>query len=199
MGSFTVCGKFVGPDAADMSVVSRVVSLGGGDWIAVDPCPFYPESGGQVGDQGLLVLREKGAAPIRVVDCQNHLDLGAVVRVQDGAGSGLCVGDVVTAVVDVERRKATSQHHTATHVVQSALKHLISEDVHQAGSKVSPSSLRFDFVDSSSPGEQRPDLANAVAEFVRAVAAREAPVATLQTTLDKAKTELNATALFGEK
>jgi alanyl-tRNA synthetase len=107
----------VGPDHQELSCSSTIVSVGGGDWISIDPSPFYPESGGQLGDQGLL-CRAENEAPIRVLDCQNHLGMGAILRLEDGAGKLLHVGDKIKAVVDVERRKAASQHHTATHIIQ---------------------------------------------------------------------------------
>jgi alanyl-tRNA synthetase len=79
------------------------------------------------------------------------------------------------------------------------LKRLVSEDVQQAGSKVSASGLRFDFVDPSNRSEQVADLAAKVAEFVQNVARQEIAVSTEETTLQRAQNELKATALFGEK
>ncbi len=201
IGTFGKCGVFVGPDNAELTKRSRVVGIGGeeSDWITIDPCPFFPESGGQVGDVGLLCDLKDGGLPVRVLDCQNYLNLGAVIRLEEGGAKRVSSGDLVTAVVDSDHRSATSQHHTATHLVQTALKALVSDSIRQAGSKVGPNGLRFDFVDPENKIGDASVLAEQVTAWVRQAAAKSVPISTEQTSLDRATKELNATALFGEK
>ncbi|MCJ7451484.1 MAG: alanine--tRNA ligase, partial [Steroidobacteraceae bacterium] len=108
--------------------------------VVLDSTPFYAESGGQVGDQGVLV---SGGMRFLVSDTQKlgkaHVHVG---RVESGV---LRVGEQVTAEVDHELRQATRLNHTATHLLHAALRKVLGLHVAQKGSLVSPERLRFDF------------------------------------------------------
>ncbi|HEY2961635.1 MAG TPA: alanine--tRNA ligase [Pyrinomonadaceae bacterium] len=131
---------------------SRIVALIKGDAVeslkegdegevVLDHTPFYAESGGQVGDVGVLTTDETLA---NVLDTYSPVQ-GLIVhkvRVQKGS---LKVGDTVSAEVDVEKRDATRRNHTATHLMHAALREVLGTHVKQAGSVVAPNYLRFDF------------------------------------------------------
>ncbi|GAC1396481.1 MAG: alanine--tRNA ligase [Chloroflexota bacterium] len=103
--------------------------------------PFYAESGGQVGDTG-LIRGESGEA--RVIDTQRFAApyISHIVQVERGS---LAVGDVIEAEVDTERRLHILPHHSGTHLLHKALQEVLGREAVQAGSLVSPDRLRFDF------------------------------------------------------
>lgn len=102
--------------------------------------PFYAESGGQIGDTG-IIISNSGKAEVfdtkKIAGVHCHK-----VRVIEG---NLKEGDSVFAKIDIERRKAIARNHTATHLLHSALRTVLGEHVKQAGSLVAPDRLRFDF------------------------------------------------------
>lgn len=105
--------------------------------IILDRTPFYAEKGGQVGDTGQITAQ---GGSVEVTDTvANNIHLGKVV-------SGMVrVGDLVQAVVDADRRRDIARNHTATHLLQAALRQALGEQVHQKGSLVTPDRFRFDF------------------------------------------------------
>ncbi|RLB86625.1 MAG: alanine--tRNA ligase [Deltaproteobacteria bacterium] len=109
--------------------------------IVLDQTPFYGESGGQVGDKG-IIISDQGL--IMITDTQKLAQKIFVHKgtVQKGEFS---VGQTVTARVDEEKRKATALNHSATHLLHAALREILGAHVKQAGSLVSPDRLRFDF------------------------------------------------------
>ncbi len=110
--------------------------------IVLDQTPFYAESGGQVGDQG--VLRDAGGTVIfEVADTQRPV-AGLIVH-RGRLLHRVAVGDELTAEVDAQRRASTMRNHTATHVLHRALRNNVGESARQAGSLVAPDYLRFDF------------------------------------------------------
>ncbi|HUO85598.1 MAG TPA: alanine--tRNA ligase, partial [Thermoanaerobaculia bacterium] len=109
--------------------------------VIISPTPFYAESGGQIGDAGVLEW-EGGRA--EVIDTQKPVGELVVSRVRVLEGS-LDRGDRVRASVPVRIRLATTSNHTATHLVHKALKEILGETVQQAGSLVAPDRLRFDY------------------------------------------------------
>ncbi len=111
----------------------------------LDVTPFYGESGGQVGDRGSF-SGESGHHGITVVvnDCVKVGDLFVHQCLYD-QGEGLSVGDCITAHVDPVARQQAGIHHTATHLLQAALRQVLGDAVVQAGSHVSPEGARFDF------------------------------------------------------
>ena len=108
--------------------------------VVLDRTPFYAEMGGQVGDTGTIFC---DGASLRVSDTKARGGLYAhVATVEEGA---LSVGAEVTAAIDAGRRELIRRNHTATHLLDAALKRVLGEHVSQAGSLVAPDRLRFDF------------------------------------------------------
>lgn len=206
--TLSTSGKYVGPDAKSLSLDATIVSIapesGGDKWISIDPCPFYPEGGGQVGDCGWILLPKRNNLRIRVLDCQSVLNKGVMIKVEDSSDARtLTTGDKVVASVDEDHRRAVSANHTATHLLQSALKQVLGAHVRQAGSKVTATGLRFDYSDGGGGGvggahaEVAVDkLKAAVSNIVNSYA--RVPVSTTEMPLTKAK-EIGAVGLFGEK
>ncbi|HVL52957.1 MAG TPA: alanine--tRNA ligase-related protein, partial [Vitreimonas sp.] len=111
--------------------------------VILDRTPFYAEGGGQIGDRGELRTADGEAVLFDVDDTQKPV---GGVHVHHGILRGrLRVGDTVNAVVDGERRAHTMRNHTGTHVLHRALRNVVGDRARQAGSLVTPESLRFDF------------------------------------------------------
>lgn len=156
---------------------------------ALRETPFYAESGGQVGDVGTVT----GAGfTIRVTDTQK--DEGLVIHLGEVA-SGIAAPGAVTATVDAAARGATTRHHSATHLLHSALHRVLGDHVEQQGSKVSPGELRFDFNNPAAP--TREQLAQ-VEQWVAGQIAAKHAVNIQVMPIDQAK-QLGAKAQFGEK
>ncbi len=159
--------------------------------IVLDRTPFYPEGGGQVGDTGELAGVNGRAL---VTDTQEPTE-GVIVHSATLIDGTLRVGDVVSAEVDVEKRRDTMRNHTATHMLHATVRRLLGEGVHQAGSLVEPARLRFDFTyDRALPAEQLERIEREINEAIlddRTVESHEMP---LQDALAS-----GALALFDEK
>ncbi len=109
--------------------------------VVLDKTPFYAEMGGQVADRGLITC---GNTTFTVTDVQKNKG-GKYMHYGIVSGGILHLGDKVTASIDTDRRKAIMRAHTATHLLDKALRTILGEHVHQAGSLVEPDRLRFDF------------------------------------------------------
>ena len=109
--------------------------------ILIDPNPFYAESGGQIGDRGML-LAETGRAVVQMTSYHGRVYPLLDILIAQGS---LEPGQEVDAAVDVTARQDTSIHHTATHLLNAALREVIGPHVKQSGSLVDPHHLRFDF------------------------------------------------------
>ena len=144
--------EFVGYDHAaieDAKIVALVVEnelaeelMPGVEGIVVlDKTPFYAEMGGQVADHGTIAA---GDAVFQVTDVQKNKG-GKYMHYGKLSGGVLKVSDTVNAAIDVERRTAIRRAHTATHLLDKALRDVLGDHVHQAGSLVEPDRLRFDF------------------------------------------------------
>ena len=172
---------------------ARVEALDEGESgeIVLDKTPYYAESGGQVGDTGVL---EAPDADVRVVSAKTPLGGMTLHEAQVTRGT-VRVGDEVRAHIDEAKRRATECHHTATHLLQAALQDVLGDHVHQAGSLVSPDRLRFDFTHFEGIDAARlQDVERMVNGFIRAdmaVSISEMPLAQAR--------EEGAMALFGEK
>ncbi len=167
-------------------------SLGDEVMVIVNQTPFYGESGGQVGDQG--VIFSATGAEFAVSDTQKKL--GAVwAHVGTVTKGNLKVGDVVELRVDTERRSAIRANHSATHLLHEALRHRLGEHVTQKGSLVAPERLRFDI--SQPTGLSATDIAAVEDEVNRRILANSEVITRLMSP-DEAKAA-GAMALFGEK
>ncbi|MBA3846831.1 MAG: hypothetical protein H0X45_09325, partial [Planctomycetes bacterium] len=156
---------------------------------ALKQTPFYAESGGQVGDIG----RVRGAGfEIEVLDTQR--DEGLVVHI-GRVLSGTASPGPAMAAVDQPTRRATTRHHSATHLLHSALGHVLGPHIEQQGSKVDPAQLRFDYNHREAPSK---DQLAAVERWVNEHVAARRAVTIAELTIDKARA-LGAKAQFGEK
>lgn len=157
----------------------------------MDKTPFYAESGGQIGDSGVV---ENENVKVRVDDTQKIVGNRIVHRGVVIEGS-LNTGDMVKAKVDEERRIATARNHSATHLLHKALREVLGSHVEQAGSLVTPSRLRFDF---SHFAPLTKEEIERVEQLVNEKILEGLAIEVFETSLSKAK-ELGAAALFGEK
>jgi alanyl-tRNA synthetase len=158
--------------------------------VVLDRSPFYGESGGQVGDTG--EIRGEGFA-FRVEDSKKENDFTLHIgRLTTGK---VAVGAKVKAEVDAGRREAIRRAHSATHVLHHALHTHLGSHAQQAGSKVEPDRLRFDFANPESVGRER---LRAIEETVNQRVLESAPVDWTVMPIEEAK-KLGAMALFGEK
>ncbi|NWG14453.1 MAG: alanine--tRNA ligase [Acidobacteria bacterium] len=158
--------------------------------IVLDSTPFYAESGGQVGDTGVL---SGGGNKANVLDTIYRGS--AISHVVEVTAGELQVGDRIQAAVDLPRREATMRNHTATHLMHAALKQVLGPHVKQAGSLVAPDRLRFDFTHFA------PLTAAEIEQIENEVNAqiwRNEPLVTQVMDLDHAM-QSGAVALFGEK
>lgn len=159
--------------------------------VVLDQTPFYAESGGQTGDQG--VIATASGAAFQVEDTRKQGD--AFIHVGTLTSGELSVADAVTTTVDGERRQSIVLNHSATHLMHAALREVLGEHVHQKGSLVTPDRLRFDFAHfEPMTAEQIAQVEDIVNTQIRQNA--EADVSTM--TMDEA-VERGAMALFGEK
>ena len=154
--------------------------------------PFYGESGGQMGDAGVIAAAGKGR--MQVTDCQKKLGT-LIVHFGVLAEGRLAVGDFVTLSVDSERRSGLRAHHSATHLLHEALRRTLGKHVAQKGSLVSPDRLRFDI---SHPKALSADETRRVEDDVNRHIRLNLPVTTRLMTPDAA-IAAGAMALFGEK
>jgi len=159
--------------------------------LILDETPFYAESGGQVGDTGVLI---GDRVKVEIMDTKKIAG-GKFVHVGRVVAGVIETGDRVKAMVDQARRKAIARNHTATHLVHRALRDVLGEHVHQAGSMVAADRFRFDFSHFSAV---TPAELAAVEQAVNAQALASIPVEVFETSLAEAKA-MGATALFGEK
>ncbi|EPA9112400.1 MAG: alanine--tRNA ligase [Serratia liquefaciens] len=158
--------------------------------VVLDETPFYGESGGQVGDKGVL---KAAGADFEVSDTQKY---GQAIGHQGKLSQGsLKVNDRVDAQIDTVRRNRIRLNHSATHLLHAALRQTLGEHVAQKGSLVNDKYLRFDF---SHFEAMKPEQIRIVEDLVNQQIRRNLPVQTEVMALDDAK-EKGAMALFGEK
>ncbi len=159
--------------------------------VIVDKTPFYAEMGGQVGDTGVI---ESDGCKIEITDCtkfggNKFIHTGKVISGE------IKVGDTVTLKIDTARRKAIARNHTATHLLQAALREVLGSHIEQAGSYVSDTRLRFDFTHFESIDKETlvkvERIVNDKLFDALDVVVKEMPI-------EEAK-KSGATALFGEK
>ncbi|MEV0402271.1 alanine--tRNA ligase [Actinoallomurus sp. NPDC050550] len=185
-GEARVVGLLVGgasvPSAGERSEVE----------VVLDRTPFYAEGGGQLADQG--VIRLGNGAEIEVLDVQTPL-AGLIVhrgRVRSGEAQA---GDTAYAEIDIERRRAISRSHTATHMVHRGFRNALGESAAQAGSENAPGRFRFDFTAS---GAVPLNVLRDVEDEVNAILIDDLGVHASVHPIDEAR-KMGALALFGEK
>ena len=158
--------------------------------IVLDQTPFYAESGGQVGDVGMLTV---GNATFKVTDTQitgqQHMHIGEVVQ------GTFSLNDAVAAEIDEGRRDRIRRNHSATHLLHAALRRILGDHVQQKGSLVNDEKLRFDFSHTQPVSAEQ---LRAIEDMVNAQILRNTPVETALMSYDDAL-EKGAMALFGEK
>jgi alanyl-tRNA synthetase len=192
--------EFVGyaRDGAECNVCRYKITLSEGTLareclLILDKTPFYAESGGQVGDSGTLTT--VGNAVLPVVDTIKWNDMTVHIVKSDTAFDPEEFRKPLQAEIRPDSRGRTRRNHSATHLLQAALRRLLGTHVQQSGSRVSPDSLRFDFTHHKALSEEEllrvEDLVN---EWVLA----DLPVTTALRATAEAKKE-GAMALFGEK
>ena len=193
--------EFVGYDrASEQGTVLAIVAedelresvVAGTEAIVVlDQTPFYAEMGGQVADTGVITT---DSVRFRVTNVQKNKG-GKFMHYGTVEQGELKVGDTVTASIDTARRQAICRAHSATHLLDAALKQVLGEHVSQAGSLVTPEHLRFDFTHFEALSSEQ---LKAVEDLVNQQIFASKPVVTRVMGIDEAKAA-GAVALFGEK
>ena len=158
--------------------------------IALDKTNFYGTQGGQVGDMGAIKIGDDVAVTVT-----EAARAGGIVLHRGTVAKKISVGDTVRTIVDMQNRVATARAHTATHLLQAALRRVLNTDVEQRGSRVAPDSVRFDFsFGRAMTDQEKIAVENMVNEWIGAkmnVAHEEMPI--------EAAKQRGAMALFGEK
>ena len=186
-----VASNFVGYDKFEVKTkICKFARKNGNYQIVLVETPFYAEGGGQVADQGDLILEDTN---LSVVDVRKEGN--DIVHICEGPEDLKIVHSEVLARVDKKLRLPTMYNHTSTHLLHQALRQVLGKHVQQAGSLVTPDRLRFDFTHFKKiePEELR-EIERIVNEQIR----RDTPLEIFYTSFDKAR-ELGAMALFGEK
>ena len=159
--------------------------------IVLDQSPFYGEAGGQVGDTGLII---NGSLSIEVMDTVRY-PKNLIIHKGKITEGMISVGDDVEAIVDERRRSNIAHNHTATHLLQAALRETLGEHVKQAGSYVGPERLRFDFTHFA---QITPERLKEIEMMVNLNIQKSLPVETQILPRDEAF-ELGAIAIFEER
>ena len=186
-------------DVANAKIVALVANEAvaetaqAGDTVAVflDRTPFYAESGGQVGDQG-VIKTETGV--VKVTNCVKVVG-GKIAHMGEVTEGLVQVGEIACASIDVELRMASSRNHSATHLLHKALRTVLGTHVEQAGSYVSADRLRFDFTHFAA---MTADEIKEVERLVNDAIFASYDVHTDEMSIDEARNR-GAMALFGEK
>ena len=200
-GSSVPATEFVGyeQDTCEAKVLAIVVEnelrdeivSGAEATIVLDQTTMYAEMGGQVGDHGAITAE---GVSFQVKDVQKNKG-GKFLHVGVLTAGELKVGDTVTVSIDTERRKAIRRAHTATHLLDAALKKVLGDHVHQAGSLVEPDRIRFDFTHFE--GITAEQLSK-IDQLVNDAILEGYPIVTENLPLEEAK-QKGAIAVFGEK
>ena len=159
--------------------------------LILDRTPFYAEMGGQVGDRGKIISQN---AEIEIEDCRKTSN-GKVIHIGRVISGSVSTGDKVTAKVNKMRRNDISRNHTATHLLDAALRNVLGTHVQQAGSLVDDEKLRFDFTHFKPLSEEE---LKKVERLVNEKILEGLDVVTYEKTLEEAK-KMGAIALFDEK
>ncbi len=169
--------------------ITDTASSGDDVIVVVDKTPFYAESGGQVADIGELLF---DSARVEISDCKKD-SLKHFLHIGNVKSGKISVGDKCTAVIDAKRRDSIKRNHTSAHLLQAALREVLGDHVHQAGSYVDSQRCRFDFTHFSSVSA---DEIKKIESIVNEQILNDTPVENYETDFENAK---GAMALFGEK
>lgn len=184
--------KFTGyASTTSQSQLIAVFAEGDKVRLLLDQTPFYPEGGGQIGDEGAII----GDHFEVTIEDTKKTPTGHILHLGTVKTGTLRAGATVIAEVDKTRRTATMRNHTATHLLHAALRKILGDHVFQAGSVVEPERLRFDFQHFQALTTEQ---LMAIEQTVNEVIWADTPTTILETTLAKAKKE-GVMALFGEK
>ena len=188
--------QFVGYDQTECeATVLAVIPVQDGEQedvdVFLDITPFYAESGGQVGDTGLITTP---TGVIEVLDTTFGLP-GLRKHIGKIVSGSVVEGQVAAVAIDVVARDATRRNHTATHILHAALREVLGEHVKQAGSLVSPDRLRFDF---SHYASVTSDEIERIERIANEQVFTNTPTKAYETTKDEA-TAAGAIAFFGDK
>ena len=189
-GTTEFLGRDVDRYSIETTVVAILVGEDGTSELFLESTPFYAESGGQVGDVGVVVT-ESGR--FEVLDTQNVA--GGLFAHRGRPTGEILPGQLGVATIDATRREATRRNHTATHLLHSGLRTILGDHVRQQGSYVGPDRLRFDFAHGE--GVRREEL-DEILNLVNADVVANEPVETIQTSKSDAE-KMGAIAFFGDK
>lgn len=192
---FTGYTDFTAEDAEILAIYKdgeeiEIAAEGENVVIVLDKTPFYAESGGQVGDTGIISAGENSAEVGDTIKSEGHF-----LHIAEITQGSLSKGDKVTAAIDKSRRMAIMRNHTTAHLLQSALRTVLGEHVHQAGQLVNADCCRFDFNHFSGMTDE--EIAK-VEEIVNDEIMNAYEVTMQEMPIDEAR-KLGAMALFGEK
>ena len=162
--------------------------------VVLDKTPFYAEMGGQAADRGQIARSGEHGLLFEVTDMQKNKG-GKYMHYGKMAEGSLKVGDVVRAHIDTQRRQAIMRAHSATHLLDAALRSVLGDHVHQSGSLVEPDRLRFDFTHFSA---LTPEELGRVSAMVNDMVLSGSDVNVEELPIEEAKKK-GAIALFGEK
>lgn len=171
--------------------VAKTATAGDSVSIFLENTPFYAESGGQVGDKGII---QTEIGKVEITDCIKVVG-GKIAHIGIVTEGSISVGDTVCAKIDFQIRMATSRNHSATHLLQKALRTVLGTHVEQAGSYVSAERLRFDFTHFAALTEQE---IKEVESIVNQKIFESLPVTISEKSIEDAR-KMGAMALFGEK
>lgn len=187
----TVIALSDGDELVDAIATDAAGESKSGVLVVLDHTPFYAEMGGQVADHGMIT---SGDAKLKVTQVKKT-PKGYFVHTCELLDGTIKTGDPVTAAVDEARRMAICRNHTATHLLQKALREVLGEHVHQAGSYQDEKITHFDFTHFSAvSGEELAAVERRVNEKIFA----SMPVVIQNLPIEEAK-KMGAMALFGEK
>ena len=162
--------------------------------VVLDRTPFYAEMGGQVADRGQIARSGEHGLLFEVTDVQKNKG-GKYMHYGKMTEGTLKVGDIVRAHIDTQRRQAVMRAHSATHLLDAALRSVLGDHVHQSGSLVEPDRLRFDFTHFNA---MTPEELGQVSAIVNDMVLMGSDVTTEVLPIEEAKKK-GAIALFGEK
>lgn len=185
--TYTSKGKVIGLFEKER----KVDSLTKEGYVILDQTCFYAESGGQVSDTGMLISNNVKARVLNVTKAPNGQNLHKI-KILDGT---MNVGDILKESIDEPRRHEIEANHSSVHILQYALQKIISDTIHQAGSKVDEDSLRFDF---TYTGKLLDDKITEVENFINDYVSQNIDSNTEIMSLEEAR-KTGAMALFDEK